>query len=173
MSKINWPLMLNKIRGGSVHNAFGHVRTDAKGHDRVHQGWDLEAKIGTPVYAVAEGKVVFTANTGAYGRQVCISFAYSGATLYAFYAHLQHVYVHPGEAVTPWTQLGTTGNTGNAKDLKPSEYHLHFEIRTSPQLGKGLTGRMDPAFIYGTVPLKVAIPRTSISYDYDREGVLV
>jgi murein DD-endopeptidase MepM/ murein hydrolase activator NlpD len=163
--------MFNKIRGGTPHNAFGHVRTDSRGHDRVHQGWDLEARIGTPVYAVADGRVVFTANSGPYGRQVCISFVHDGMPLYAFYAHLKDVFVVGGEKVSPWTVLGTTGNTGNARRLRPSEYHLHFEIRTSPMLGLGLTGRMDPAFIYGFVPLKAAIPRRSIRFD--EAGVLV
>ena len=43
-------------------------------------------------------------------------------------------------------EIGTTGATGNAKNMTTiaKGAHLHFEARNAPVLGLGLTGRIDP-----------------------------
>ena len=152
---LTWPLARNVIRGNDESNSFGPVRN---GGARNHQGWDMAAAPGTKVYALGAGKVAFTTgDEGDYGRQVCCSFQFHGRTLYAFYAHLSSVAVHDGQQVGMNTVLGASGQTGNAQGQALSEAHLHFEIRTSPEPGRGLTGRLSPLEVFGTYPLKVPV----------------
>jgi len=69
----------------------------------------------------------------------------NGKYEYSFYAHLSETSVTVGDNVVEnETVIGKTGNTGNAENLKGEDEHLHFEIRTDIDLGKGLEGRKDP-----------------------------
>jgi murein DD-endopeptidase MepM/ murein hydrolase activator NlpD len=132
---------------------FGPVRSS--GHKN-HQGWDLYADIGSPIYAVSRGIVSFVRTHGDYGLQLCLqlngpeiaSYAQQqGAkTLFAFYGHLAFVSVKEGSEVAEGDRLGLTGNSGNAEGTPP---HLHFEIRREANLGKGLHGRINPAALLG------------------------
>jgi murein DD-endopeptidase MepM/ murein hydrolase activator NlpD len=54
MTLLAWPFERNHIRRDIRNNAFGMVRN---GGSRVHQGWDLYAVPGTPLYA--EGKIEY------------------------------------------------------------------------------------------------------------------
>jgi len=145
------PLDYMEIRRGLPNNGFGMVRNGGK---RPHQGWDLWAPVGTPIFAVAEGIVEFVhLNSGDYGTQICMSFENPqtpGTLLYAFYAHLSQVFVKAKDWVTEGQLLGLTGKTGNAKGFKSIEdEHLHFEIRDISAPGTGLKHRMDPAKFFG------------------------
>ena len=106
------PLDYMEIRRGLPNNGFGMVRNGGK---RPHQGWDLWAPVGTPVFAVGNGIVEFVrVNSGDYGTQVCISFENPdspGTLLYAFYAHLSQVFVKTKDWVTEGQRLGLSGNT--------------------------------------------------------------
>ena len=82
--QVTWPLAKNLIRGGSERNTFGIVRKFANGSPKPHQGWDFSAPIGTPVYAIADGKVEFIKNIGDYGLQLCLSFHFDGGAYFAF-----------------------------------------------------------------------------------------
>jgi len=150
-----WPLLYNIIRRNLVNHTFGMVRRNANGTRRPHQGWDFHAPIGTPTWAIADGRVVFIRNEGDYGRQVCIEFRHLGKTYYAFYAHLDSILVRRNQQVAAFDSIGTTGETGNAAGMAKEDQHLHFEIRTEPYPGKGLNGRVSPATIYGRCPLRV------------------
>jgi peptidoglycan LD-endopeptidase LytH len=154
---VTWPLATNVIRKRKVSNTFGMVRRRANGTMKPHQGWDFEAAVGTPVYAIADGKVEFVTQGGDYGVQVCLSFLAGGQARYAFYAHLKDVYVKAGQAVKLDDPIGTTGKTGNASNLPADEDHLHFEIRKKVYLGKGLAGRVSPLSVFGVCPLNTPV----------------
>lgn len=154
---ITWPLVSNVIRKNKISNTFGMVRQYADGTPKPHQGWDFAAIIGTPVYAIADGKIVFVVNSGDYGLQICMSFKVQNQVRYAFYAHLKHASVAVGQEVKMNDQLGTTGNSGNASNLPSDEDHLHFEVRTQANCGLGLAGRVSPLTIFQTCPLHVAV----------------
>lgn len=145
------PLDYMGIRRGLPNHGFGMVRN---GGTRPHQGWDLQAYVGTPIYAVADGLIEFVrVNSGDYGTQICASFENPnspGTLLYAFYAHLSQIYVTEKMWVTEGLVIGLTGKTGNASKLPSVEdEHLHFEIRTELSPGRGLAGRIDPATLFG------------------------
>lgn len=156
MGEVTWPLENNVIRGRKESNTFGMVRKKADGTPKPHQGWDFEAAVGTPAYAIADGKVEFvkTDDTSDYGKQICMSFAWKdGETLYAFYAHMNEIFVSQGQQISMNTIIGTCGKTGNAKNLPASEDHLHFEIRTKVYAGLGLADRRSPIKVFGKCPL--------------------
>jgi murein DD-endopeptidase MepM/ murein hydrolase activator NlpD len=156
-SAVTWPLERNVIRKHLISNTFGMVRKRADGSPKPHQGWDLEARVGTPAYAIGDGKVVFVHFEGDYGHQLCMSFQFQSQVYFAFYAHMRHLWAGAGQEVTLGQEIGTTGKTGNASNLPVDEEHLHFEIRTVAQCGLGLPGRVSPLVIYGSCPLHVPI----------------
>ncbi|MDP2574652.1 M23 family metallopeptidase [Vibrio penaeicida] len=151
---IIWPLKKNKIRRGLVNHTFGNVRRNDDGSVRAHQGWDFEARVGTPIYSIATGKVEYFRDHGLYGKQLCISFAFNEKIHYAFYAHLKSVNVSKGDIVFAGQHIGYTGDSGNAKCDDVRDEHLHFEIRTSAYSGRSLAGRISPFKVYKKCPLR-------------------
>lgn len=147
------PLLWMKIRDGVVNNTYGWVRTDSAGNPKCHQGWDLEALLGTHALAVDDGTVVWTQLlAGDYGTQLLLEFTTGGVKRYAFYGHLQMTFVAAGQSVSKGELLAQTGDTGNAGGTTP---HLHFEIRDTDSMtpGTGLSHRLDPSNFLGAAPL--------------------
>ena len=160
--RVRLPLLTNVIRERLDNHAYGEdVRIDQNtGKPRDHWGWDLEARVGTPCYAVATGYVTFVAYTEVYGWQLCMSFwgkrnGRLPEICYAFYAHLREKPpVEPWQRVTSNMIVGWTGKTGHAVNMKEHQEHLHFETRTvGTPLGAGEGGRFNPSEIYGFTPL--------------------
>ncbi|MCC7469592.1 MAG: peptidoglycan DD-metalloendopeptidase family protein [Bacteroidetes bacterium] len=94
-------------------------------HDRYH-AIDIGAPTGTPVWAMAGGKVLITKSTsawnGGYGGMVIISHDNGTQTLYA---HLSKINVSSGQTVKQGDVIGAIGSTGRSTGP-----HLHIEIRT-------------------------------------------
>jgi len=92
-----------------------------------HKGWDIAAKEGTPVRAVAAGSVKFAGwNDQGYGNLVVIDHG----SYQSLYAHLSGTPdVHKGQSVTAGTRIGSMGNTGFSTGP-----HLHFEIRLGSEV---------------------------------------
>ncbi|MBK7930884.1 MAG: M23 family metallopeptidase [Bryobacterales bacterium] len=128
----------------SAGGAYGMVRDDGK---RAHQGWDLYAPTGTPVFAIANGVIQTVDEQSGYGLCVTMEFQHGIRRLFAFYAHLMSATVTPGQVVIEGDVIARSGQTDAAK--QPA--HLHFEIRTLPSIprGQGLTGRLDPGEVLG------------------------
>ncbi|NJN81147.1 MAG: peptidoglycan DD-metalloendopeptidase family protein [Caldilineaceae bacterium] len=88
-----------------------------------HPAIDIGAWTGAPV-AAADGGYVAVATggwNGGYGNHVIIDHGNGFVTLYA---HLNSIFVRPGENVSRGEHIGSVGNTGNSTGP-----HLHFEIR--------------------------------------------
>ncbi|HEY0413390.1 MAG TPA: M23 family metallopeptidase [Allosphingosinicella sp.] len=154
---LTWPLAHNVIRRNDKANTFGLVRHKADGSVKPHQGWDLEAPIGTPCFAICDGKIDMVYNSVDYGDVIVLAFPFEGRKLYAAYAHLSSVDVTPGQAVARKQQIGRTGDSGNARGMTGRDLHLHFEIRTLPRPGVGLGGRMSPLDVFGEIPLNAPV----------------
>jgi murein DD-endopeptidase MepM/ murein hydrolase activator NlpD len=89
---------------------------------RIHQGIDIAAPVGTPIWATANGIVDFAGwNSGGYGNMVDI--LHPNGTI-SRYAHLNAIYVRRGQPVNQSQVIAAMGNTGNSTGP-----HLHFEIR--------------------------------------------
>ena len=87
----------------------------------VHQGVDIAAPEGTPVYAAASGKVKIAEERGAWGKLVILEHSDGFST---HYAHLNGYDVKEGDQVTKGQIIGKVGNTGQSTGP-----HLHYEVR--------------------------------------------
>ncbi|MDH4263647.1 MAG: M23 family metallopeptidase [Spirochaetia bacterium] len=112
-----WPLA-----GGHFTSFYGPRFSPFGYSSEFHLGVDMADRIGTPVYASAEGRVIHAVydNSG-YGRNVLIQHKFGYTTLYA---HLNSVSVYAGQYVSKGQNIGTLGETGRATGP-----HLHFEVR--------------------------------------------
>lgn len=113
-----WP-----IRTGRFSSGFG-----PRGR-RFHDGLDISAKPGTPIYASQSGVVAYS-NSGlsGYGRSVIIK---GDRGIYTIYAHAKTLYVKEGQRVVIGQKIAETGSTGRC-----SGPHLHFEVRTKDRYGR-------------------------------------
>ena len=114
------------IKDGKITTAYKKFgKMWSKGY---HTGVDFAVKTGTPVLAVADGKIE-TANWGkSYGTQA-VQKVDSG---WVIYAHLSKLDVKPKDIVVKGQQIGLSGNTGNS-----SGPHLHFEMRNNIRWSAG------------------------------------
>ena len=99
------------------------TRTDPfRGGAARHQGIDLAAPLGTPIYATADG-VVTTAgwNSGGYGNLIKLN---HGRGIETRYGHLSRILVAAGQRVARGQLIGHMGSTGRSTGS-----HLHYEVR--------------------------------------------
>lgn len=93
---------------------------------RKHNGVDLQAKIGAPVYAVRAGRVIEAKFNKGMGNYVEIMHNnYS-----TIYGHLSRIDVKENQLVRQGQKIGEVGKTGNANNrlIIP---HLHLEVRAN------------------------------------------
>lgn len=110
----------NPVPGAEVSSGFGY-RVDPFEKDvRMHDGVDLSAPKGTPVYATGDGVVIFADWNMGYGYVVDIDHGYGFVTRYA---HLSKILVREGEPVRRGQIIGKVGATGRAISS-----HLHYEV---------------------------------------------
>ena len=106
---------------GGAGSRFGAPRGD-----RTHQGQDVSAPCGTPVFSAHAGTVKVNAyQASGAGYYVVVDGADGTDTVYM---HLQAPSPIPkGAVVAPGTQIGANGASGSAAGC-----HLHFEHWTAP-----------------------------------------
>lgn len=144
------PLKTCKIRTAGLASAksamFGMVRRNKDGSPRAHQGVDFASDIGYRVYAVEDGIVVGDAVIGDYGQTLTIEHKIDGKRIYAFYSHLGELKVSFSKSVKAGDIVALTGDSGNARGMTTIDKggHLHFEVKTTREFPKGLSGRLDP-----------------------------
>jgi murein DD-endopeptidase MepM/ murein hydrolase activator NlpD len=110
--RLAWP-----IRGGRLVSRFGPRRTS------FHDGLDIAAPRGTPVYAAHSGKVVYAGSKlSGYGKLLLIR---GNDGLITVYAHNRRMLVSNNEPVKVGQKIAEVGTTGRS-----SGPHLHFEVRT-------------------------------------------
>ncbi|MFH1608922.1 MAG: peptidoglycan DD-metalloendopeptidase family protein [Patescibacteria group bacterium] len=89
-----------------------------------HNGVDLAAPVGTPIYAAASGTVIIARSSGyngGYGRMLAIQHSNGTQTIYG---HLSTLNVKNGQKVSKSQTIGTMGSTGRSTGP-----HLHFEVK--------------------------------------------
>lgn len=104
-----------------------------------HQGIDMAAPEGTPVYAAQAGAVDFAGSGGTYGN--LIKLGHGGGTE-TRYAHLSKFAVKQGDTVEQGQLIGNVGSTGRSTGS-----HLHYEVRVNGKAVDPTKGQfpIDPA----------------------------
>jgi septal ring factor EnvC (AmiA/AmiB activator) len=110
--RLPWPVAGRIIQGFGAPLAGGRLRA---------QGDLIAAPLGTPVRAVAYGRVVFADWLPHFGLLVIID---HGGGYMSIYAHNQSVYVQVGDWVQMGETIATLGDSGGQ-----SQPALYFEIR--------------------------------------------
>ncbi len=90
---------------------------------RMHEGVDIAASTGTPIWAAAAGTVIHAGWLGGYGNLVVVD---HGNGLATAYAHASAILVNVGQSVSQGQTVSLVGSTGNS-----SGPHLHFEVRVN------------------------------------------
>lgn len=103
-----------------LESPFGNRTAPTAGASSFHQGVDLSAAQGTPVYASRGGQVSTATYGSAAGYYVKINHMDGFSSIYM---HLTNYVVSAGQNVSQGQLIGYVGNTGVA-----TGYHLHFGI---------------------------------------------
>ncbi len=109
-----WP-----VKGGEVSSGFG-IR-----HGRRHDGLDIRAPIGTPIYAGADGEVVYAKAMRGYGNLIILKHA---DNFFTVYSHNSVNLVPANKMVKRGDLIAKVGRTGRATGP-----HVHFEVREGPK----------------------------------------
>jgi hypothetical protein len=113
---------VNQFTGYPTNAPLIHAGNFARGFNLgLHDGIDLAAPEGTPVYAAGAGMVRYAGwHSDGYGQVIVIDHGGS----YSIYGHLESINVNCGQPIAARQLIGGVGSTGNSNG-----YHLHFEVR--------------------------------------------
>ena len=112
---------IKPLKSYTLTSAFGMRVHPISGVYKMHEGVDLSAPQGTPIYAAKSGKVTTTSyQAGGAGYYVSIN---HGDGFSSIYMHMTHYIVKPGDYVNAGQVIGYVGSTGGSTGP-----HLHFGI---------------------------------------------
>ncbi len=100
---------------------FGWRIDPFTGKYAMHEGVDFVVPEGSPIYASANGIVVYSDYHEQYGNMVEID---HGNDIVTRYAHASRLLVKAGQMVRRGQEIAMVGNTGRS-----TGNHLHFEVR--------------------------------------------
>lgn len=109
------------VKSAHIQDTYSQPRGD----ERMHEALDILAPSGTPVYAVADGRVAKLFNSKPGGLTI---YQFDPSEKYSYYyAHLERYAdtLKEGQQVKRGDIIGYVGATGNADPAAP---HLHFAM---------------------------------------------
>lgn len=109
-----WP-----VAGGRTTSEFGPR------WGRMHQGLDIAAPMGTPIFASRAGRVIFAGWQGGYGNFTMVD---HGGGYVTAYGHQSRLGTTVGAEVAQRQVIGFVGSTGQSTGP-----HVHFEVRVNGQ----------------------------------------
>jgi murein DD-endopeptidase MepM/ murein hydrolase activator NlpD len=133
VADLNWSIdkaLANKLVTYAV-PYMGSYENNSKEYEGSHLAVDIKIPVGTPVHAVANGKVVKVAQASSgFGKHIVVKHpdvpllnGNETVTLYSAYAHLSEIAIENGQIVTRGEVIGKSGNSGTS-----TTPHLHFQI---------------------------------------------
>ncbi len=129
---------LNPVLSGRVISKVGTRLHPILKVRRHHEGIDISAKKGTPIFAAADGVVKLAKYNGGYGKCIYIDHIYGFETRYG---HMDKILVRRGQKIKRGDKIGLVGKTGLAEGP-----HLHYEVRFRDEI-------LDPRQYYFDDPI--------------------
>lgn len=129
------PALIKWLKG-----IFGNAFSVSRGYSSGHDGIDLPAKEGTPIYALRGGVVSYARDARQQADRGLSGWAKYGGKVVNVdigggfatqYAHLQTIAVKEGQAISKGQLIGTVGRTGGSPDSPTAQFsgpHLHFGL---------------------------------------------
>lgn len=118
-----WPT----LESSYITSPYGSRLHPIQGVVKNHDGIDIGGNTGDPVYAAADGIVIYSSfNTGGYGNMVMIDHGLNseGVKIVTLYAHGNKLLKNVGDTVKKGDIIMEMGSTGNSTGP-----HVHFEVR--------------------------------------------
>ena len=115
-------LMKTPINGARLSSPFGMRKHPIDGFNKMHQGTDFAAPMGTPIMASGDGIIKKAGWCGGGGN--CVKIKHN-STYQTIYAHMSKFArgIKPGVRVKQGQTIGYVGSTG-----KSTGPHLHYEV---------------------------------------------
>ncbi|HAW50188.1 TPA: hypothetical protein DCX16_04495 [bacterium] len=111
-----WP-----TKSRNIVRAFGRYTHPEANTIMISKGIEIAAPLGSGVFAIGDGEIVYSDWFMGYGRLIMID---HDEGVYSLYAHLNNFSVKQGQKVTRGEKIGDVGKSGDVE--RPI---LHFEIR--------------------------------------------
>lgn len=105
---------------GWITSGFGKRISPFTGTKTTHLGIDIASPVGTPIFAPADGVVIFSGAKAGFGNFIMVAHGYGVVTRYG---HNHQNMVQPGQRIARGEQIGTVGMSG-----RTTGPHLHYEI---------------------------------------------
>ena len=105
---------------GWIASGYGYRTSPFTGKRTMHMGIDVASPIGTPIFAPADGVVIFSGSKAGFGNFIMIAHGYG---VVSRYGHNAQNMVQPGQRVSRGDQIATVGMTG-----RTTGPHLHYEV---------------------------------------------
>lgn len=102
-----------------ITSPFGPRYSPISGKSEFHNGIDIGAPHGAPVYSLKDGVVTYSGEMSGYGKVVVVNHG----DISTLYAHNSELLVDVGQSVSGGEQLSKVGQTGWATGP-----HIHFEV---------------------------------------------
>jgi murein DD-endopeptidase MepM/ murein hydrolase activator NlpD len=87
----------------------------------MHEGLDIAARTGTPIFASADGIVSRAETAPGYGKLIVIDHGYGFKT---YYGHNSKLFVKVGQLIKRGDLIAEVGSTGSSTCS-----HVHYEVR--------------------------------------------
>ena len=151
--------MKTPINGARLSSSYGMRKHPILGYNKMHQGTDFAAPIGTPIMASGSGVILKSGWCGGGGNCVKIRHNSTYSTVYAHMSKFARG-IKKGVRVTQGQIIGYVGSTGMSTGP-----HLHYEvIRNGKKInsqtlklpsGKKLTGKERENFELSKIKINV------------------
>jgi peptidoglycan LD-endopeptidase LytH len=113
------PIPVARVKLNQITDTWGGARSEG----RKHEGVDIFAPTGTPIYSATDGIIVFKGWNRLGGNTVTV---WGAGDKQYYYAHLsKYANIRNAQIITRGTLIGFVGVSGNARGTPP---HLHFGI---------------------------------------------
>lgn len=111
---------ISPVRGW-ITSRFGSRISPFTGQNSKHRGLDIAAPVGAPIFAPADGVVIFSGPKTGFGNYIMI--AHYGYGVVTSYGHNSQNLVQPGQKILRGEQIASVGMSGRSTGP-----HLHYEI---------------------------------------------